>query len=65
MHPDHSVAITGNTVALNRFILEVELKPGPNEPASDEAGPEGFEPPAYGLRVHRSTWLSYGPTAPQ
>ena len=41
MHPDHSVAITGNTVALNRFILEVELKPGPNEPASDEAGPEG------------------------
>ena len=26
-----------------------------------KAGPEGFEPPAYGLRVHRSTWLSYGP----
>ena len=50
---------------LNKFFLQARIKPGPNEPACDEAGPEGFEPPAYGLRVHRSTWLSYGPTAPQ
>ena len=50
---------------LNKFFLIIPLKSGPNEPEPVEAGPEGFEPPAYGLRVHRSTWLSYGPTAPQ
>ncbi len=27
-----------------------------------KAGREGFEPPTAGLRVPRSTWLSYRPT---
>ena len=37
---------------LNKFFLQVGIKPGPDEPESDEAGPEGFEPPAYVLRVY-------------
>ena len=30
---------------------------------ANQAGLRGFEPPANGLKVRRSTWLSYRPMA--
>ena len=37
---------------LNKFFLQMRIKPGPDELVSDEAGSKGFEPPTYGLRVY-------------
>ena len=40
---------------MNKFFLESEINTGPNASEPVIAGPRGFEPPTYGLRVHRST----------
>ena len=40
---------------MNKFFLEHEINSGPNASEPVLAGPRGFEPPTYGLRVHRST----------
>ncbi len=46
-----------NTVRerMNKFFLEYEINTGPNAYVPISTGPRGFEPPTYGLRVHRST----------
>ncbi len=40
---------------MNKFFLKAEINTGSNEPVPAFTGPRGFEPPTYGLRVHRST----------
>ena len=40
---------------MNKFFLEEEINTGPNASEPNITGPRGFEPPTYGLRVHRST----------
>ena len=40
---------------MNKFFLESEINTGPNASVPISTGPRGFEPPTYGLRVHRST----------
>ena len=37
---------------VNKFFLQMRIKPGPDKPVSDEAGPEAFGPSAYELRVY-------------
>src|SRR5579875_257380 len=38
---------------MNKFFLIGKINPVSYEPVPAETGPEGFEPPTYGLRVHR------------
>ena len=40
---------------MNKFFPETRINSGPNASEPNLAGPRGFEPPTYGLRVHRST----------
>ena len=40
---------------MNKFFLNSKINTGPNASEPVLAGPRGFEPPTYGLRVHRST----------
>ena len=40
---------------MSKFFLEAGINTGPYEPEHVQAGPEGFEPPTYRLRVYRST----------
>ncbi len=40
---------------LNKFFRINRYNTNPFEPVCAQAGPRGFEPPTYGLRVHRST----------
>ena len=52
---NHCVCLLLDRQVMNKFFPETRINSGPNASEPNLAGPRGFEPPTYGLRVHRST----------